>query len=802
MFFNFLKTAFRHMVKNRLYSIITIFSLVMGLICFMVIGIYVYSELSFDRFHTQSKHIYRIIQNVKTDFDTKYYANVHGPLTGVLKENTDDVKAVVRFWNYWSLGFNVRYQDKMFKEVNLAFTDSTVFDIFDFEFLAGDAQNALTAPHSVVLTESAKRKYFADADPIGKALRINDGYDLFVTGVIKDVPARSHFHYDFFASISTLDQMMWKHELDSWRSGFCFAYILTSDNAAIESIENTMASLQQQHGSNEKSAIRYSLQPLEDIHLNSYCEDELEAGGSSSYLLILVSIALFILLLALLNYINLCMTYFSARVKEISIRTVLGSNRWRLTAQLLGESAMHCLLAIMLSLGITELVLPWFTPIFGDAIEFSIVPTIALLVSIFMLWLLVTLCAGLLPALIFSSAKTRHSLKGKWSTPVSRGTGRKVLVAFQLFIASGLMIGATLIHYQLDYMVSFDTRYDHENIIILPVNQTPISSEHYDSFINTISTQPGVVSATGLRTIAGFDHIKEPFRFSNKAGETVEQQLPFLLTRLDFLKTFGITLLSGRDFSATYATDENESVLINQALAQKMGLEIDDVIGQNLTHPGWGTLNIIGVVQDFNFESLHAPVKPLVIKMIWPHRHHALTDYIAVRLAPGSFTRSIQAVQETWYSLAPQLPFDYYLLENKLATFYKDESRLGTVSSIFTICAFVIACFGLIGVVSFIAERRTKEIAVRKILGASSKRLFSTLSAEFIVLVFLANAAAWPITFVLIHRWLSNFAFRCPFPYWIFPAAVLVTLTLTLAAIFYHIMRVAFAEPTKYLRYE
>ena len=800
---NNLKTSLRHILKCRLYAVTHITSLSVGVISFLLIALFVYSEFSFDRHHTKADQIFRIIRRVDSEQEINYFANVPGLLAPSLTAAFPDlIQETTRVWNYWGLGFNVRYEDRLFKEFKLAFVDSAFFEIFDVEFISGDIAHPLSAPHSIVLTESMRRKYFGDADPIGKALRINDSYELYVTAVIEDMPEQSHLCLDFLASFATLEQMLWQREINNWREGFCYTYMLVQPGSSPTDIDAALAVVQEKHQPKSIHSESFSAQALTDIHLNAIAEDEFAPGGSTTHLFILMSIAIFILMLAVLNVANLSVTYIHSKASETSIRKILGSSRSQIIAQFFSESSLLCLFAMILSFGIVDLVLPIFTQIFGQRISLSQFGFSDILFGASVLWITLACFFGLLPALFMSYRIFFTGMPQKPRQSGARVMHRKALVVFQIVIAAVLIIGAALIHFQITFIRSFDTQFKHDQIAIFPVNQTPISDQHYDSFIKKITASPDIAGATGLRMVAGYEHIKEPFRFSDSRGESAEHLLPFLLTRFDFLETFGIKIVAGRDFSRKFSTDESNAVLINQTLAGMLADDINDVIGRTMTHPGWGKLNIIGVVQDFNFESLHTPVKPLVVKMIWPHRHSALTDYLAVRLSGKEIQKALKHIQDTWTSMAPQFPFDYYFLDEKIDNFYNSDVRLGRLTFIFTIIAIGIACFGLLAFVSFIAERRTKEIAIRKILGASSIRLFRMLALEFFVLVVVANAIAWPIAYFLINRWLQNFSYRMDIPLWIFPATIFITLILALMTIFYHILKSAIAEPVQFLRYE
>jgi len=807
MFKNYLKTALRNMARNKLYSILNISGLSIGLACFILIGLYIIHEKSYDRFHKNARNIYRVVKKSNLESGVvRNSATVPSLLATSLKsEYPGIVEDVVRFWHYWGLG-NVQHKDNIFKEVNFAFADSTVFNIFDFEFLIGNPNDALNAPYSAVITKTAASKYFGNENPVGKSLRINDGYDVHVTGIVKDLPSQSHFHFDFLTAFSTLVQIPWSRYLENWREDFCYTYILLNNGVSAEMLNEKIPAFFEKYLPPElHESSSFFLQPLVNIHLKSNLEDEIEIGSQSGnvHIYILFSIALFILIIAIINYINMTTAYYSIRVKEIGVRKVLGSQRSQLIFQFLGETAIVCFLSLAFSLVIVKIILPLLSilsNLVGKNLSLSLVHPTQLSVSLFMLGVLTSIISGAYPALFVSGFHPIEVLGNMFKMDMKKSMGRKILVVSQLVIASLLIIGSILIHKQLNYINSFDIKFAKDNIIILPVNSTPIAHDHYDAFLNKITQNPAIFNATGMRTVVGFEHIKEPF--SIKGNPASQQMIPFYLVRHNFVETFGVDVVAGRDFSKKFSTDETDAILINQTLSKQLGWSDDAAVGKLLTHPGWGELKVIGVISDFNFESLHSTIKPLVIKLIWPSRQASLTDYIAVRMNTKDNRSTIQFIGDTWKQFAPNSAFDYYFLDKKLDQFYRTEATLSRASSLFTILAIVLACFGLLGLISFITERKTKEIALRKVLGASVTKIIGLISKEFIFLIVIANLIAYPIAYVTVNVWLQNFAYRINVSFWIFALAALITFFTSMLAIIFHTLKATYTNPVDYLRYE
>jgi putative ABC transport system permease protein len=804
---NYLRIALRNIFKNKLNSLLNISCLTLGMVCFILVSLYIINELSYERHHRNAENIFRIVKKVDSGNGlVKNSACSPNPLADALKfEYPDIVNETVRFWNYWGLGFNVQYKKNIFNEVNFAFTDSTVFNIFSFEFVKGNPAGALNVPFTAVLTESAARKYFGEEEPIGKSLRVNDGYDILITGIIRDMLSQSHFHFNILTSYKTLEQLPWRRFLESWRDeDFCYTYLLLNDGISPEILNQKFPEFFQKKylPAESRETNFYYLQPLVDIHLTSGMDNELETSGSRITNFILFSIATFILIISIINYINLTTVSYTARIKEIGIRKVLGAQRTQLIFQFIAESTVLCFSALLLSLGVIEFILPQFSTLAGKSLSFNLVGEEKVLILLAFLGILISLLSGAYPAFYVSSFRPAEVLGSSSKVDFKRGLVRKMLVVSQLIIASFLIIGTIMIHRQLTYINRYDFKYDKDNILLLPVNQTPISSDHYDVFIDEITQNSHVISATGMRTIAGYDHIKENFKILGSPSIQNKQVLPFLLVRHHFLETFDIQLISGRDFSIQFPGDEIDAILINETYARQVGWQNDEVIGRRLHHPGWGILTIIGVVKDFHFESLHSPIKPLVIKMIWPVRKVPLTDYIAVRISPHDIQNTIQFIGNKWKQFAPNSAFEYFFLDQKLNDFYKSEETLRKLSSILTVIGIVIACLGLVGLISYIVEWRTREIAVRKVLGASVAGILGLLSKEFVMLILIANILAWPIAYVAVRIWLQSFAYHIDISPWIFMLAAIVTFVASILVIVFQILKAAFANPVDFLRYE
>lgn len=797
---SFLLTALRSIARNKFYGLLNITSLTIGLTCFALISLHLYHELSFDRHHKNARNIYRVVRTIDSgEGPLRRIAACPSPLGPALKlDHPDLVLETVRMWHYWGLGFSVRADNHTFYEVALAFVDSTIFRVFDFEFIEGLPAHALRSPYSVVLSQAAAVKYFGTASPIGKTLRINDGYDVLVTAVISDMPATSHFHFDFLVAYSTLEQLPWRRYTEGWDSDFCYTYVLLDSRASPAEIKSRFVEFFDKHLPPAMQASNtFALQPLLNIHLHSNLEDEFEPNSNLTHNLILLSIALFILVIAILNYVNLTTAYYLGRGREIAVRRIFGSRNAHFVVQFIGETGLFCLLAMAFSLLAVFLLLPLFSRLAGETLAAGLMLAPPLLVVLLLICLLASLLAGSFLAYRVAVFHPAAILGGALPSPSQRTAGRKWFVSAQIAIATFLITGAVIIHQQRNYIDSFDVGFDENNIIIVAINQTPISGGHFGAFLAAIQQHPGVISATGMRSVAGYEHIKEGFR---PVGASAEQMLPFLLVRYNFVETFGLRVIAGRDFSANHPTDEGEAILINESLADHFGWNPKQAIGRRIRHRGWGELSIIGVIGDFNFESLHTGIKPLVVKLIWPRRYQSLTDYLAVRLAPDEPRQTLQFIQHQWQKFAPNHAFDYAFLSKRLDHFYSTEQTLSSLSSLFSLIAIGVACLGLLGLVAFTTRQRVKEIAVRKVLGASVASIFSLILREFVPLILGASLLAWPFAYWAGTAWLHNFAYRIEISGWIFLAATALVLLTSFLAIVYHTLRSAWANPVAFLQ--
>ncbi|MCF7910897.1 MAG: ABC transporter permease [Candidatus Cloacimonetes bacterium] len=801
MFRNYLLTAIRNIRRNKLLTMINVMGLTLCFVCVFLIAVYCLNECCYDKYNKNSQDIYRIIRSYDSAEDGRRY---EGNCPAQVGEDfqmayPDHITAVSRLWNYWGLGFNVQYNDVLYHERNLFYADKGIFDIFDLEVLDGDVSNSFDQPGQVVITETTAAIYFNGEDAIGKSLKVNNGYDLTVCAIISDLPRQSHLHFDFIVSFSTLENQPWNRYLEAPDNNFCYIYLLS--NSSSRELEDAFSGYCKTHiPSKYRDYNKLELQPIEKIHLDNKLVDEIEPGGSRNLLFILISIAIFLLVITAINYINLSLASPSRRLNAINIHRVSGAGRIHLICQFMIEAMIICTFSLLAALTIIESSLPMISRYVGIYYQNSQIWSLQSILLLITTGYLVSILISIYPALILSRPD-----KGEFSNLHLLSTKsliwKKLLVITQLMITTILIISSLVISRQVNYLENFDINYDKDNLVILPVNNTPVADEHYQQFLDEILSNPALESACGMRTIAGMNHISEGFSVQGNFSEE-QTKVPFLLVRDDFPATFGVNITAGRNFAPGDEADNTSGILINEEYARILGYEPDEAIGKNLYHQGWGKLTIIGIVQDFNFESLHSAIKPLVIKQVWESRYSSLTDYIAIRTVSRDITQIISFLEETWAKYAPESAFEFMTLRTGLSENYDNERITGKITIILTYIAIIIASFGLLGLMLLITESRKRELGIRKSLGAGINSLIMLVITEQLNLTLIAFIIALPAALIFLNCWLANFAYRTAISLETIVTAGLVIFLICIFTISIQILRTCQTNPADVLRRE
>ncbi len=802
MFRNNLKIAFRNLMKNKVLSFINIFGLASGIACVLLIILFVKDELSFDRFNKEPERIYRVVKDfVNEDGSRLPDATTPPALSAAMQKDIPEIESTVRIFSNWGGKYLIKYGDKKFYEEGVYRADSSIFNVFNFPFIKGNTANAFKQLKSVVFTESAAKKYFGDEDPTGKTVEIDPMGPHMVTGVIKDVPANSHFKFDFLISTRTIGG---GNIDENWNFYNFYTYIKLKPNTAISSVEPKIKTLFKKYQPDNKNI--FYTQALTDIHLKSNLKWELRANSDKIYIYVFGTIALFVIIIASINYVNLVTAKSSLRAKEVGIRKVVGAARESLIRQFLTESVLTVFLASILAIGLAVIILPAFNHFTQK--ELSIFSTNSQLVWIMIagVTLLIGIIAGLYPAFYLSGFRPAFILKGLNTSGKSTITLRKALVVLQFVISVILIIGSLIINRQLNFMQSAKLGFNKEQVVVINNLQR---SPNTEAFKNALIQIPGVKKVAAADGMIGGQNWTNSFRLR---GSDNGQLVNFLSIGNDFLEVLGFSLKEGRGFSSQFPADTLSngipgapdqvigSVILNEKAVKDLGVPSPS-LGQQLV---WSTdadttyyVNIVGVVKDFHFTSLRNEIKPFAFV-----KSNNRVNSLALKIDPNNMQSTLENVQSKWQGMFADRPFDYYFLDESIGKLYGSEKNFKDLFFYFTIIALIIACLGLFGLAAFTAEQRTKEIGIRKVLGASVSNVVAMLSKDFLILVCIASLIAFPIVWFIMNKWLQNFTYRINISWWVFAIGGMSAIIIALLTVSFQAIKAAIANPVKSLRTE
>ncbi len=807
---NYLKIAVRNLWKNKGFTFINIAGLAIGLASFIMIALYVVDELSYDRFYPNAERIYRVDADIKFGGNQLNLCVSSDPMGPTLKKDYPQVEEYTRI--YSSEGDKlVRKGNDYLDETKIVYADSTFFRIFPQTVLSGDTKTALYEPNTVVISETAAKKYFSTTDATGETLEI-DKKPFKVTAVIKDMPLNSHFHFDFIMSMRNAE-----YGFGNYLSNNFYTYILLKPGIDYHVFDKNFPAIinkyilpQAKQFMNINSMddfkkagnqLDYFLTPLTNIHLKSNRFPELEANGNIQYIYIFGAVALFILLIACINFMNLSTARSANRAKEIGIRKVLGTERKDLVTQFLTESTFMAIISMALAITIASLTLPLFNSIASKSLNIENLFSSSFLPFLVALPFVVGLLAGSYPALFLSKFKPVVVLKGKIDAGLKKSVLRSGLVVFQFFTSIVLIIATVIVYKQLNYIQTTDLGFNKNHVLI--IDGAGALAKNDEIFKNEVLDLPGVTSAT----MSGYLPVSSSRSDDSYSKDAVMDSRNALSMQswpvdYDYIKTMGMQIVKGRNFSKYFGSDSSAFIL-NETAARVLGY--DDPIGKKIyssfTDPSSGksalkSYIIIGVVKDFHFESLRQNIFPLGLRL--GHNN----NIISFRISTSNVRSLISQVENKWKTLAPGMPFSYRFMDEAFTNMYRSEQRVGKIAITFSILVILIACLGLFGLVTYMAERRTKEIGVRKVLGASVTNIITMLSKDFLILVVIAFVIAVPVSWWAMHKWLQDFAYRIHIGWWIFPVAGLLALLIALITVSFQAIKAAIANPVKSLRTE
>lgn len=801
---NYFKVAYRNLTKNRVYSFLNIAGLSIGLGCVIVIAGYVSLELNYDKYHNDFEDIYRITELRKRQDQQDHTATTFNPLAQLVGENVPSVEHVVRMFPL--TGFISTNLDNKSRETRFTLVDSIIFQTFSFESIHGNLATALNEPLSLVITESKALKYFGKTDVIGQKLIYENAtstFDFSISAIIKDLPQNTHFELDFLASFSSIEQI--RPRYNNWFHPAIYTYVKLKEGFDGTTLEKEISKLKDDYfPENIKNSRAHKAQSLSDIHLKSALLNEWSPNSNIVYITLFIIIAFFILLIACINFMNLSTARSVSRAKEVGLRKVVGAGKRQLVYQFLSESFLITALSFITAFGLAEFAFRnWFNVLVEKkmtiAFLFQGVNSIYVVLAV----ITVTLLAGMYPAFYLARLRPISTLRGKMEQIGGLGNIRKLMVTFQFFISCLLIIGTLIVLRQINFLRNKNLGFDKEQIVAIGlVDQA--DQKNYEVLQGEFLKESSVLESTissALPGGAGF----YAFRIEPE-GLPDGEQMTMKSIGVDekYILTYDLEILKGREFSKDIITDQRNAFIINEAAAEK--LEWPDPLGKDfgIEIHGRGGADVrqgkvIGVLKDFHFESLYNSVEPLVV---YVNQSSFYNNYLNLKIAPGNWDEVISLMEKKWESYSPNRPLQFYFLDEELKKMYNAEVKIGQIFTAFAVLSIIISCLGLFGLSAYAASQRTKEIGIRKVMGASLLTILKLLPKDYVILIVVANLIAWPLGWYYSLQWLSDFPYRVNLDIWIFLFTFLSALIIALITVSYQTVKAASANPVDILQQE
>ena len=794
MFKNYMKISWRSLLNQKLYSAINIGGLAVGLTCFIMVFLYVQHELSYDQFYNNSDQIYRVYQ--KQDGNISLGSDLFAETPAILAPKlTEDFAAVEYATAVQRQSALLSYGDKHYSERGL-WGDAYFFNVFELSFISGNPQKALAEPESIVLTESLAGKIFGDKDPMGQELTFRRDFQFTVTGVIRDLPETSSLKFSYLTGLQSNSFYQQELEQASWHSNVCHTFLKVSENANPASLETSLQHMFDgfsRENDNYPFDATYYIQPLNALHLETNINGDIGLKGNSTYVKLFSLVAILVLLLACINYINLAIARSIKRTKEVGLRKVVGAGKWQLTIQFLSESILIALIALVLALVLTYWLLPIFSSWIERPLELELFSNLWQLPSLLIIVIMVGIISGSYPAFIMSSLKPVQAFKGKISNKFSGIKLQQMLVVGQYAAAIVLIISSLVIYQQFQFVQRKELGYEKEHIIAINIEDRTLF-KHLETLQVEWSGNPNIIASTTTEQLPTYV----------RGGTTVqgntssEEQLAIHRARIDydFLDVFNIELIAGRNFSPNITSDRESGRVINETAAKALGWTPEEAIGQQFYYLDNEPMTVVGVVKDFHMHSLHMPIKPLMMML-----RNNYVRYVAVKVHPENITETLTYLEGTFQKYSPY-PFDYQFLDEHFDQLYKAEIRAGEIFGFFTIIAIIIASIGLFGLAAYSTSQRTKEIGIRKVLGATVSSIITMLSKEYLKLAFLGFLISIPIAWYAMDLWLQDFAYRINIELWMFASVGLIALVISLLTVGSQSIKASMASPVNSLKNE
>jgi len=792
MFSNYFKIVIRSMFKSKFLSAINVLSLAVGLACTILILVFVHFELSYDKFHHDSGRIYRFLQELDEEV-VEYTSDSPELLANALLDNIPEIEYASRIMDSWVDLAILSYDNNKFYQHGI-YADNQFLDILSFPLLVGD-KSSLKKSNTIILTESVAVKLFGSQNPIGKIINYKEErieFELTVTGIMKDVPMNSHLQFEYLISVQTLLEVdRYSYMIDTWDVHNFITYVKLSESATKTDVERKMRMFfQNLFPDRELEENDFILQPIRDIHLYSNISGELASNNQIKYVYLFLSIAIIVLLIASFNYMNLTTARSSGRTREIGIRKIVGADRKQLLKQFIGESVIISFISLAFALFIVELVFPKFTDIIGIDLESNYLANKQLIMLITAITFLLGLLSGIYPAIISSKLQPMKILRDFSSSAKKKILFRNILIVLQFSVSVILIISTALVLKQLNYIQTENLGYDREKVIVIPVREkeTDNKAQIIKSELLKLAEVSNVSHSSALPT-----KIRNSFRtrFINEAGEREKIAFKFDYADEKFVNLFDLILTTGSNFNAE-SSDAKKSALVNEAFVKKANWQ--NPIGKTIN---WfnGDLTVVGVMQDFHFASFHHQIEPMLLK-------YDDDGDIIIKYKSNNVKETLAKIKEVFEENTKGQPFDYFFLDDAFNDLYQKEQQISQIFSLFATLAILISCSGLVGLVLFMIQSRTKEIGIRKVLGANLQSINILLSKEFAKLILIGNLIAFPIAYYVMKNWLQNFAYQTSINVWIFLLSGVATVLIALLMIGLQILKAANTNPVNALKYE
>jgi putative ABC transport system permease protein len=798
MLLNYLKITLRNIRRNKIYSLINILGLSIGLAAFILIVLYVKYEFSFDKYHENANNIYRAAREFSghDHAGSNKMAVVRCPLAPALKAEFPEISSAARI--LIDRDIKIKTGEQSFFEEKVFFTDPEAFEIFTLPLLKGDNNNIFDEPFTVIISEKIATKYFGNTDPIGQTIQYMEEFDFTVIAVMKDMPKNSHFVMDIVFPLNVYPKIT-DYDLNSWRRSSAYTYLTFEPGTDLSGFEKKMTELYlkhdppRAHGPISHSSSLF-LQPLTSIHLYSQLSAEIAPNNDINNIYLFLSIAFLILLIACFNYINLTTANSMKRNREVGIRKTVGAEKGELIKQFLSESFLFTFISLLIALFIIELILPTFNSFFERNLQlFSLEKTD------FLLWLIVIAAgvgffSGLYPAFVISSFKPMKIFNNNFNPRRGKTKLRSVFVVLQFSISIILIICTLIISGQLDYVRSTDVGFQKDQIVTIPVRGEEISS-NLETIKTELKKQTSIISVSSSTYLPNRISDQTSFRWTGKTDET-ETRCYVSSVDFDYVDLYGISIVEGRNFSQEHVTDAKGAFLINETAVKELGWK--NPLEYELIHWTGKTGKVVGVVKDFNFHSLHRNIEPLYLFLDSKERNY----FISVKIAGGAIKETLNNIETTLASFSTKYPFEYTFFDEIFNKAYREEIRMEKLLNMFAVLAIFISCMGLLGLALYTIEKRTKEIGIRKVLGATESGIAYMLSKEFAKWVLIANLIAWPLAWYSMNKWLQSFAYKIEMDWWIFILSGCSALIIAVIAVSTQAIKAAIANPVEALRYE